>query len=251
MSPIKSTSPLYLHLSDGSNFISVDKLQGPANYRSWKRSLKISLASKRKLGFIAGVVKRDVANKLKQEAWDICNSMVISWILANVTEFIKKSIMFVESTSAIWKQLEQRYTVASGSRKYKLNKIIYETKQEGKCVTDYYTDLKGLWEGLESLNGLPPITNVNAEINAFVSALNNQKEEMKFFQFLNGLDDTYTTNRSHLLMMSVLPSVEEAGSSLRYKENQRDMLKSMKEEVESSAMYNKSTDLNCSVCGKT
>lgn len=155
---IETNSPLYLHTSDGNNTITVEKLQGPANFRSWKRSFEITLGAKRKLGFVTGVVKRHSTDKVKQEAWDTCNDMVISWIIANVSEPIKKSIMFLKVASQIWKQLEQRFSVTNGSRKYKLSKDLYETKQQGKSITDYYTKMQGLWEELESLNNFPPIT---------------------------------------------------------------------------------------------
>lgn len=148
---IDSTNPLYLHPSDGTNSITVEKLEGASNYRSWKRSLEISLASKRKLGFVTGSVKRDIADTVKQEAWDTCNNMVISWIIGNVSEPIKKSVMFLNTSSAIWRQLEQRFLVSNGSRKYRLSKDLYETKQEGKSVTEYYTDMKSIWEELEQL----------------------------------------------------------------------------------------------------
>lgn len=123
-----------------------------------KRSLEIGLASKRKLGFVTGAVKRDASDGVKQEAWDTCNNMVISWILRSVSESIKKSIMFLNTASLMWSQLEQRFTVANGSRKYKLNKDLYEKKQEGRSITNYYTDMNGLWEELENLKELPPIT---------------------------------------------------------------------------------------------
>ena len=83
---IESSSPLYLHLSDGSNSITVEKLLVAANYRSWRRSFEIGLTSKRKLGFVTGTQKRDLNNLIKQEAWDICNCMVISWIINNVSD---------------------------------------------------------------------------------------------------------------------------------------------------------------------
>ena len=247
---IEITSPLYLHPSDGSSSINIEKLQGASNYRSWKRSLEISLASKRKIGFVTGVVKRDGSDIVKQEAWDTCNNMVISWILFNVSEPIKKSIMFVEHASEIWKFLEQRFLVSNGSRKYRLNKELYETKQQGKSITDYYTDMRGLWEELDALNHLPPISTMNIEINAFIVALNQQHEEQKLFQFLNGLDEVYGPQRSSLLMMSSLPSVETACSSLQQEECQRDMLKPVKEEVEAIAMFTKGKEGGCSACGK-
>ncbi|KMT04334.1 hypothetical protein BVRB_8g184090 [Beta vulgaris subsp. vulgaris] len=236
---IDITSPLYLHPSDGSSSINIEKLVGASNYRSWKRSLEISLASKRKIGFVTGAVKRDASNRVKQEAWDTCNNMVISWILFNVSEPIKKSVMFVENASQIWKFLEQRFLVSNGSRKYRLNKEIYEAKQQGKSITDYYTEMRGLWEELDALNHLPPISAVDPKINAFVLALNTQQEELKLFQFLNGLDEIYGPQRSNLLMMSSLPSVETACSSLQQEECQREMLKPVKEENKVMAMYSK------------
>ncbi|CAO2837894.1 unnamed protein product [Amaranthus hypochondriacus] len=94
MTTIDSSSPLYLHPSDGSHSIVVEKLSGADNYRAWRRSLEICLASKRKLGFVYGTTLKDSSNLTKQEAWDTCNSMVISWLLNNISESIKKSVMF-------------------------------------------------------------------------------------------------------------------------------------------------------------
>ncbi|XP_056688057.1 uncharacterized protein [Spinacia oleracea] len=185
MTTIETTSPLYLHPSDGSSSINIEKLQGSSNYMSWRRSFEISLGAKRKHGFVTGVVKQDPSDSVKQDHWDTCNNMVISWIMFNVTGSIKKSIMFVTNSATIWKQLEQRYTMSNGSRKYKICKDIYETKQQG--------------------------------------ALNQQREEQKLFQILNGLDDGYNARRSQLLMMTPLPTVDSACSCLQQEESQRDI----------------------------
>ncbi|KAL2941620.1 hypothetical protein RDABS01_029970 [Bienertia sinuspersici] len=71
-------NPLYLHPSDGPSTIAIEKLQGAADYRSWKRSMEIALASKRKLGFVTGLVVRDPEDKEKQDQWNTCNSMIIA-----------------------------------------------------------------------------------------------------------------------------------------------------------------------------
>lgn len=83
-SNIDPTSPLYLHPSEGTTSIHVERLEGACNFRSWKRSLEISLASKRKLGFVTGEVKKDNTDAVKREAWETCNNMVISWILGSI-----------------------------------------------------------------------------------------------------------------------------------------------------------------------
>ncbi|CAO2821170.1 unnamed protein product [Amaranthus hypochondriacus] len=78
MTTIDSSSPLYLHPSDGSHSIVVEKLTGAENYRAWKRSFEISLASKRKLGFVNGTTIKDPSDLTKQEAWDTCK-VAIAW----------------------------------------------------------------------------------------------------------------------------------------------------------------------------
>ncbi|KAL2892570.1 Cytosolic phospholipase A2 gamma [Bienertia sinuspersici] len=187
--------PLYLHPSDGPTTVVVEKLKGSADYRAWKRSMEISLASKRKLGFVTGVIERDAEDREKQEQWDTCNDMIIAWILNN---------------------LEERFSIVNGSRKYKLNTQLYECKQSGMTINEYYTTMKIIWEELDNMRNLPAITELTAVINAFVRALEVEREEHKLFQFLNG-----------------------------------DVLETVKEESDSSAiMYGKGTGEGCGVCGK-
>ncbi|KAL2921622.1 Retrovirus-related Pol polyprotein from transposon RE1 [Bienertia sinuspersici] len=106
---IDITNPLYLHPNEGPLFVS-EKLQGITNYRSWNRPVEIALAGKRKLGFVTGLVTRDPTDKKKKEQWDICNSIVISWLHAFMSEPIKKSVLYFDNAGTIWKQLEKRFT---------------------------------------------------------------------------------------------------------------------------------------------
>lgn len=99
---IEVPSPLYLHPLDANNFLFVEKLQGTINYKSWKRSIEIVLASKTKPSFITGAMKKDPANSVKVEACETCNSMIISWILSSMTDPIKRSLMFVNNAHKIW-----------------------------------------------------------------------------------------------------------------------------------------------------
>ncbi|XP_074336445.1 uncharacterized protein LOC141673590 [Apium graveolens] len=217
-------NPLFLHPSNNPNSIVVDKIQGSADYRSWCRSMEINLASKRKLGFVTGTVSRPTDDEVKADMWDTCNHMVIAWITHNVSPLIKKSVMYMTSAHAIWKNLETRFALTNGSRKYRLNKDLYDVRQNMSSVNDYYTSMKSLWVELYTLNVLPTVTGPTVEVVKLLEAIENQKEESRLFQFLNGIDETYAAQRSQLLLSNPLPSVETAAAALIQEEAQRELL---------------------------
>ncbi|GKC84195.1 cysteine-rich receptor-like protein kinase 8 [Tanacetum coccineum] len=164
-------NPLYLHPSDGpSSLIVQEKLIGAQNYRAWKRAIEIGLSTKRKLGFVKGTVVRSPTDDNLAKLWDTCNNMVISWIMGCVSESIARSIMFIGTTSEIWQQLERRFSVSDGSRKYRLNKDTYEITQSGCSIGEYYIKIKCVWEELDSLNTLPVIAIITPEITVFLNA---------------------------------------------------------------------------------
>ncbi|KAL2904096.1 Retrovirus-related Pol polyprotein from transposon RE2 [Bienertia sinuspersici] len=143
------TNPLYLYPSDGNNLVTVEQLKGASNYRTWKRSMEISLASKRKIGFVTGAVRRDPTDRVKQDHWDTCNNMVISWIIGNMSDTIKKSIMLIRNAVEMWKQLENRFTLSNE---------------------------------LEDLRDLPVVSDMNTELSSFIGALIKEQEEQKLFK---------------------------------------------------------------------
>ena len=249
---IECNNPLYLHPSDGPNTLKVEpQLIGAGDYRPWKRSMEISLATKRKLGFVTGALTKSSTDSVLKEAWEACNNMVTAWLLNNMTESLRRSVMYMKSAKEIWLSLRNRFTVSNGNRKYRLNKAIYEVKQSERPVSEYYTELRVLWEEIESMNDYPPITSVNSEITAYVEAIEQQKEEQKLFQFLNGLDSGYGALRSQILLMSELPTVETATSMVQQEESQNEVLGKEKEENVGIALYSKNdSKLFCTVCKK-
>ncbi|GJS73677.1 retrovirus-related pol polyprotein from transposon TNT 1-94 [Tanacetum coccineum] len=219
------------------------------NYRAWKRALEIGLSAKRKLGFVKGTVVRSATDENLAELWDTCNNMVICWIMGSVSESTARSIMFVGTASEIWQQLEKRFSLSDGSRKYKLNEDTYEITQSGSSVGEYYTKMKCVWEELDNINVLPVLAIVTPEISVFLAALNKQKEEQRLFQFLNGLEEHFSHQSSQILMIDPLPSVEVACSLLQQEESQRLLFKSSAN-IESLALLSKGIVKDkCSICG--
>lgn len=244
-------NPICLHPSDNPMSIQVDKLQGSADYRAWKRSMEINLSSKRKLGFVTGSTTKPTDDATLAELWETCNCMVIAWLTHNVSSSIKKSIMFMTSAKDIWTNLETRFSVTNGSRKYRLDRDLYELKQNSLSVNDYYTAMKVLWEELDAMNSLPVLTTTTTETKALLTCIEQQQEETKLFQFLNGLNEVYNPQRSHLLMLQPLPSVESASSTLQQEEAQRELLHLSKEASDvsdSSAMFSRTQYDKVTIC---
>lgn len=248
-------NPLFLHPSDGPTSISVAKLQGASDYRSWRRSMEIQLMSKRKLGFVDGSVVKSTTDVTDATQWETCNNMVISWLHNNISDSVKRSILFINLASEVWKQLERRFMLTNGSRKYKLSKDLFSLRQNELSVADYYTAMSTLWEEIDSMTVLPRVAVNSVEVTALLSAIESMRDESRLFLFLNGLNEVYGAQRSQLLMLSPLPTVEVACAALQQEESQRDALNlSIVPDTEMSAMYSNTKSIPektfvCTACG--
>ena len=124
-------------------------------------------------------------------------------------------------------------------------------------MSDYCTRIKGIWEELDSLMDLPKVSVANEEIANFLRAFGRMQEEQDLFQFLNGLDDVYKAQRSQILIMHPLPSVETACSILQQEELQREVLEEEQSINAASALYSKghealfskASEERCGHCG--
>lgn len=147
--------------------------------------------------------------------WERCNAIVLSWILNTVSKELFAGIVFASSAAAVWSDLSERFHKIDGSRIYFLHREITSSSQSTVSISAYFTKLRLLWDEYDAL------------VRPFACGCPQSRQNVKhveqqhLFQFLMGLNDSYSAVRSQILLISPLPSVNHAYSMLMQEESQR------------------------------
>ena len=77
------------------------KLSG-RNFLAWSQSVQLVIRGKGKFGYLDGSISQSKPTDPSFPAWDINNSMVMSWILNSMDNFIAKIYLLYPIAKAIW-----------------------------------------------------------------------------------------------------------------------------------------------------
>ncbi|KAK9064691.1 hypothetical protein SSX86_016073 [Deinandra increscens subsp. villosa] len=230
VSKIDAGDPLYLHPSDSSvlTIISI-KLKGTENYRVWANAMKLALKVKNKYGFIDGTCTPDEDDDVLINQWDRCNSVVLTWLLNSVSEELYLGQVYSSLASDVWKELKDTYDKVDGS------------------------------VDMDQILQLPVCTcEASRQFNDFTRLI-------KLMQFLMGLDSSYQSIRTNLLIKDELPTVKEAFAIISREESHRNTNSSktptqtvgfnskLGQSFDAKKKFNKreNSSLKCTHCNKT
>lgn len=218
---VKFSHPLFLHPSDMQGApIVTQALTGGANYPVWSRAMRLALRGKHKLGFIDGSCLHEAQDDGMRDQWDRCNAVVLSWILNTVSQELQNSLIFFHDARSVWLDLQERFDKVTGSRIFSLHREISDLRQGSSTVSAYYTKLRELWDEQSAILPLPSCQCDNTKIYA------ERAQQQRLLQFLVGLNETYAAARSQILLMSPLPSINQAFAMIAEDEAQRDLVRS-------------------------
>lgn len=218
---IDPSSPYYVHPSDGPTSISITPVLTGSNYHSWARSMRRALGGKMKYDFVDGSipVPTDPFDPTFR-AWTRCNMLVHSWIMNSVAESIGQSIVFMENAVDVWNDLKERFSQGDLVRVSELQQEIYALKQEHRTVTEFFSDLKILWEELEMYMPIPTCTcRVRCSCEAMRTARSNHNL-LYVIRFLTGLNEEFSVVKSQILQLDPLPSLNKIFSMVIQHERQ-------------------------------
>jgi hypothetical protein len=131
---LDQSSPYFVHSSDGPSSVSVKPVLTGSNYQSWACAMRRALGGKMKYEFVDGTLP--VVTDPSYRAWNQCNMLVHSWIM---------------NSESIGQSIGQGDYV----RTSELMQEIYNLQQDSMIVTEFYSELKVLWEELEIYMPVP------------------------------------------------------------------------------------------------
>ncbi|XP_027915985.1 uncharacterized protein LOC114175418 [Vigna unguiculata] len=186
------SSSFYLHPGENSGATLVNIQLDEANYHAWSRAMKRALISKNKHKFLDGSVKTPTHGTILHDVWE----------------------------RYLWDDLRERFSKGDHFRISDLLQELHSTKQGERSVTDFFTNLKALWEELESLRPTPSCTcKVKCECD-FIKTVIKHKEFKYIMCFLKGLNDVYGTVKTQILLIEPLPGINRVFSLVMQQERQ-------------------------------
>ena len=89
-------------------------------------------------------MKEEGKSEAEINAWKMVNSMIQSWIINVIEPKLHKSVVYVDSTQKLWKNIKKRYVVAIIPKIHKLKTEIASCKQNNQEVVEFFSRLMGL-----------------------------------------------------------------------------------------------------------
>ncbi|XP_071715209.1 uncharacterized protein [Rutidosis leptorrhynchoides] len=145
----------------------------------------------------------------------LCNSLVLSWILNSISDELYCGQVFAQSAQTVWEELKETYDKIDGSVTFNLHQKLNSLTQGNSTVSDYYHKLNALWKKFDAFVKLPTcVCEANREFKT-------HNDLIKLMQFLMGLDESYSSVRSNILLIDPLPSVKTAFAIVSREESHR------------------------------
>lgn len=228
--------PLCLHPNDISNLTIISfKLEGTSNNQSWATATTRALTIRNKLVFVNGNFEKPTDN-VKSVKWDRINAVVVSWLLASMSESISGAFVLSENAKDLWNELKQTFEKINGSVIFNTFQKINLHSQGVESVSNYYTSLNGLWKEFDSLSHLGECTCANAKDRKTFA------DQLKLMQFLMGLNESFSQIRRNLLMQEPLPTVQTAFSIISREESHKGSVSDNSSKSQPSVFASKGPD---------
>ena len=185
----------------------------------------MTLSAKNKLQFIDGsLVKPYDLNGPEFRAWTRYNDTISSWIVNTVSKDISTSIIYINNYQDMWLSLKEIFSQRNGTKAFQLQKAISSLSQDNLFVSSYFTKLKSLCDEFGNYKPFSPCTCIPTCSCGSLKFVNTFFDQQYVFQFLMGLNESFSKIRGQILLTEPLPPINKVFSLVIQEENQREIL---------------------------
>ncbi|XP_075087844.1 uncharacterized protein LOC142169822 [Nicotiana tabacum] len=121
--------------------------------------------------------------------------------------------MYLNTAKEVWSDINERFGQSNGSKYIQIQREISSASQRSFDIATYFTRMRALWDELNSAYVGPTCS---------CGILPKFIEDQYLFQFLSGLNESYSTAKSSIMLMCPLPSISKAYSLLQHDESQKE-----------------------------
>ncbi|XP_061358763.1 uncharacterized protein LOC133302960 [Gastrolobium bilobum] len=200
----------------------------------------MALLSKNKLGFVDGSIQPPPIEDHSFSAWQRCNTIVLAWIHRSINDSIAKSILWIDKAQDAWIDLRDRFQQSDIFRVLDLQEDIYKMQQGERLVSDFFTDVKIMWDELDNLKPLPSCKCDNRCLCGGYQQMRQYRETDHVIRFLKGLNEQYSHVRSQIMLLDPLPNINRVFSMIVQQERQMLMEGQPDMTIESRTFFNNS-----------
>ncbi|EOY04499.1 Uncharacterized protein TCM_019740 [Theobroma cacao] len=129
----------------------------------------------------------------------------------------------MNSAADIWQTLKNHFSQPDDTRICNLQYSLCNITQDTRPVDSYFTKLNGIWEELKNYRPLPYCECGKCTQSCFQKYIELWEKD-RVFRFLNGLNESFSALRSHIIMIKPFPSLDEAYNLVLREESQRSIL---------------------------
>lgn len=170
-----------------------------------------ALTSKNKIRFIDGSLQRPSAYP-NFDVWERANIMGISWINHMLSPHIAHNTICFDFVFDLWIDLQERFTKRNHFRFSYLLRNLHSTKQYDRSLSQYFTNVKILWDELGDLR-LTPMCACTIPCICNLSKVMRQYKHIKYVTcFLKGLNGAYHNIHTQILLLDHMPNISRVYS---------------------------------------
>lgn len=149
--------------------------------------------------------------------------------------------MFVSSSKQLWLELVERFGHTNAPQLFEQHRRISTLQQDDASVTQYFCQLKRLWDELQLLEGFFEFScgNLAKCTCGILKKFLEIDQRNKLMQFLTGLHKQYHQVKTNILSQYPLPNINKAYHTLLQIEQQH-KLNDSSQSVETSAFHTSS-----------